>query len=82
LPRRFVRNLGRFGPASSSAFVSQSSREISGAAVAFLRRAVAWFAERGVRVQAVMTDNGSCYVAYAYAAAARKLGLRRLRIRP
>ncbi len=29
--------------------------------VAFLRRAVAWFAERGVQVRAVMTDNGSCY---------------------
>lgn len=26
-------------------------------AIAFLRRAVAWFAERGVRVRAVMTDN-------------------------
>ena len=29
-------------------------------AIAFLRRAVAWFAERGVHVQAVMSDNGSC----------------------
>jgi hypothetical protein len=29
-------------------------------AIEFLRRAVAWFAERGVRVQAVMSDNGSC----------------------
>ena len=27
-------------------------------AVAFLRRAVAWFAERGVHVRAVMSDNG------------------------
>ena len=29
-------------------------------ASAFLRRAVRWFADRGVRVRAVMTDNGSC----------------------
>ena len=36
-------------------------------AVAFLRRAVAWFAERGVRVEAVMSDNGSAYLAHAYA---------------
>jgi hypothetical protein len=28
-------------------------------AVAFLQRAVTWFADRGVRVQAVMTDNGA-----------------------
>jgi len=51
-------------------------------AIAFLRRAVAWFAERGVRIQSVMTDNGSCYTAYAYASALRELGLRHLRIRP
>jgi len=51
-------------------------------AIAFLRRAVAWFAERGVRVQAVMSDNGSCYTAHAYAAALRRLRLKHLRIRP
>jgi transposase InsO family protein len=51
-------------------------------AIAFLRRAVAWFAERGVRIQAVMTDNGSCYIAHAYSAALHELGLRQLRIRP
>jgi transposase InsO family protein len=51
-------------------------------AIAFLRRAVAWFAERGVRVQAVMSDNGSCYTAHAYAAALRQLRLTHLRIKP
>ena len=51
-------------------------------AVAFLRRAHAWFAERGVRLRAVMTDNGSCYVAHAYKAAIHELGLRQLRIKP
>jgi transposase InsO family protein len=51
-------------------------------AVAFLRRAVAWFAERGVSVRAVMSDNGSCFIAHDYAAALRELGLRHLRIRP
>ncbi len=51
-------------------------------AVAFLDRAVAWFAERGVKIQAVMTDNGSCYVSDAHRAALRGLGLRHLRIRP
>jgi transposase InsO family protein len=51
-------------------------------AIAFLRRAVAWFGERGVRVQAVMTDNGSCYIAHAYRAALRQLGLNQQRIKP
>ena len=51
-------------------------------AVAFLRRAIAWFAQRGVRIRAVMTDNGSCYTAHAYDDALQELGLRHLRIKP
>jgi len=51
-------------------------------AVASLRRAVAWFAERGVHVRAVLSDNGSCYVAHEYADALQELGLRHLRSRP
>jgi transposase InsO family protein len=51
-------------------------------AIAFLRRAVAWFAERGVEIRAVMSDNGSAYVAHAYRQALAQLGLRHLRTRP
>jgi transposase InsO family protein len=51
-------------------------------AVAFLRRARDWFATRGVRVRAVMSDNGSAYIAHAYRRALSELGLRHLRIRP
>ena len=51
-------------------------------AVSFLGRALRWFAERGVHVQAVMTDNGSCYVAHDYRRALQQLGLRQLRIKP
>jgi transposase InsO family protein len=51
-------------------------------AIAFLRRAVAWFAAHGVKIRAVMTDNGSCYKANAHRAALHELGLRHLRIRP
>jgi len=51
-------------------------------AVAFLRRAVAWFAERGVAIRAVMSDNGSAYVAHAHRKALAELGLKHLRIRP
>ena len=51
-------------------------------AIAFLRRASAWFAARGVPIKAVMSDNGSAYVAHAFRRALAELGLRHLRIRP
>ena len=52
------------------------------AAIGFLRRALAWFAERGVRVERVMTDNGSAYVSHAHRLALRELGIRHLTTRP
>jgi transposase InsO family protein len=51
-------------------------------AAAFLHRAVRWFAERGVRVRSVMTDNGSCYRSDLHRDTLRELGLRHLRIKP
>jgi transposase InsO family protein len=51
-------------------------------AISFLRRAVEWFADRGVRIQAVMSDNGSAYKAHTYSQALAQLGLRHLRIKP
>jgi transposase InsO family protein len=51
-------------------------------AIAFLRRAIAWYADRGVRVQALMSDNGSAFTSHAYAKALHELGLRHLRIKP
>jgi transposase InsO family protein len=51
-------------------------------AVAFLRRAVAWFKEHGIQIMAVMSDNGSAYIAHGYRTALAALGLRHLRIRP
>jgi transposase InsO family protein len=51
-------------------------------AIEFLRRAISWFAERGVHVRAVMSDNGSCYVSHDYASALCELGVRHLRITP
>jgi transposase InsO family protein len=51
-------------------------------AVAFLRRAIAFFAARGVRVERVMTDNGSAYISRAHQLACRQLGVRHLRTRP
>jgi transposase InsO family protein len=51
-------------------------------AVPFLRRAVTWFAEHGVQVKAVMTDNGSAYISDAHRKALTQLGLKHLRIKP
>lgn len=52
------------------------------AAAGFLRRAIAWYAARGIRVRAVMSDNGSAYTSHLYARTLRELGLRHLRIKP
>jgi transposase InsO family protein len=67
---------------SRLAFVEVHGDERGETAVGFLRRAVAWFAARGVRVERVMTDNGSPYVSGVHAAACRELGIRHLRTRP
>jgi transposase InsO family protein len=67
---------------SRLAYVEVLGSEDAATAIAFLRRALAWFAERGVVVERVMTDNGPAYVSHAHAAACRKLGLRHLRTRP
>ena len=51
-------------------------------AIRFLRQAVAWFAQHGVQVERVMTDNGNPYRSAAHALACRRLGIRHLRTRP
>ena len=51
-------------------------------AVGFLRRAVAFYRRRGIRVEGVLTDNGSAYVSVRHAPACRQLGIKHLRTRP
>jgi transposase InsO family protein len=51
-------------------------------AIAFLRRAVAFFERHGFRVERLMTDNGSAYRSTVHAIACRALGIRHLRTRP
>jgi transposase InsO family protein len=51
-------------------------------AVGFLERAVQFYAGYDVKVQRVMTDNGSPYISHVHATACRDLGLRHLRTRP
>ncbi len=51
-------------------------------AIGFLERATQWLKGHGVRVERVMTDNGSAYRSYAHMHACEALGLRHLRTRP
>jgi transposase InsO family protein len=51
-------------------------------AVSVLRNAVAWFAARGVRIERILSDNGSCYRSKLWAAACAELGITPKRTRP
>jgi transposase InsO family protein len=51
-------------------------------AIAFLRRAVAFFRRHGIHVEQLLTDNGSAYRSAIHAIACRTLGIRHLRTRP
>jgi transposase InsO family protein len=51
-------------------------------ATAFLKAAVAYYASLGVKVERVMTDNGSCYKSFAFRRACKRLGLRHIRTKP
>jgi transposase InsO family protein len=68
--------------ATRLAYVEVLPDERAATAAAFLERAVAWFGERGIEVERVMSDNGSCYRSGEHAQACRRLGLRHLRTRP
>jgi len=50
--------------------------------VGFLQRATAWFAQRGIKVRRVMSDNGSNYVSKVFGLACKALNQRHLRTRP
>jgi transposase InsO family protein len=56
--------------------------EKAATAIAFLNRALAFFARYGIVVERVLTDNGSAYRATIHALACRALGIRHLRTRP
>ena len=51
-------------------------------AAAFLERATSFYRRHGIPVEAVLTDNGSCYRGVLHALACRRLGVRHLRTRP
>jgi transposase InsO family protein len=56
--------------------------ETAATAVGVLHRAVAWFAERGVVVERVLSDNGSAYKAYLWRDTCDELGITMKKTRP
>jgi transposase InsO family protein len=68
--------------ASRIAFSKVMKNERRGCAVAFLKAAIAYYASLGVKVERVMTDNGSCYKSFAFRRACKRLGLKHIRTKP
>jgi transposase InsO family protein len=56
--------------------------EKASTAVAFLRRALAHYRRHGIKVERILTDNGSCYRAAIHALACRSLRIKHSRTRP
>ena len=51
-------------------------------AIAFLRRALAFYHRHGITVERILTDNGSAYRSSVHALACKAIGIRHLRTRP
>lgn len=67
---------------SRVAYVEAHDDETKETAAAVLRNAVAWFAERGVTVQRVLTDNGGCYRSHLWRDTCAELAVTPKRTRP
>jgi transposase InsO family protein len=67
---------------SRLALASVAANECGDTATAFLESAVSHFKRRGVRIERVMTDNGSAYLSHAFRDACCKHRIRHLRTKP
>jgi transposase InsO family protein len=67
---------------SRVAYVEILPNETAKTCVAFLERAIAWFAVRGVTVQRIMTDNGPGYRSKLHARTITRLKMKHLFTRP
>jgi transposase InsO family protein len=56
--------------------------ERASTAIVFLRRAMAFFERHGMKVEQLLTDNGSAYRSMVHTIACRALGIRHLTTRP
>jgi len=64
------------------AYVEVLDDEKATTAIAFLGRAVSFYARYGITVERLLTDNGSAYRSTIHAIACRALGIRHRRTRP
>jgi transposase InsO family protein len=67
---------------SRVAYVEAREDETKETATEVLRNAVAWFADRGVTVKRVLSDNGSCYKSYLWRETCAELGIVPKKTRP
>src|SRR4051794_1361232 len=67
---------------SRVAYVEICADEKAQTAATVLQRAVVWFAERGVAVERVLSDNGGCYRSHAWRETCASLGIEHKRTRP
>ena len=67
---------------SRVAYAEVHDDETAVTATGVLRRAVAWFAARGIPTQRVLSDNGSPYVSFLWRDTCAELGIRHTRTRP
>ena len=68
--------------ASRLAYVEVLANQTAVTTVGFLTRAIAWFADHGVTIREVMTDNGSPYRSKLWATEFDRRGLVHIRTRP
>ena len=67
---------------SRIAFAKVMANEKKRSAIAFLKAALAYYGSLGIKVERVMTDNGSCYKSFAFRRACKRFGLRHIRTKP
>lgn len=86
--RKRTRNIGwdvvhiAIDDATRLAYVEVLPDETGAAAAGFLQRALGWYRAQRIKVERVMSDNGSPYVSKAFAELMRSERLRHLRTRP
>jgi transposase InsO family protein len=68
--------------ASRIAFSRIMKDERKESAIAFLKAAITYYASLGVKVERVMTDNGSCYRSKAFGKVCKRLGLKHIFTKP
>lgn len=67
---------------SRVAYVEIHANETAETAIGLLRRATAWFADKGVTVERVLSDNDAAYRSFAWRDACVALGIKHRRTRP